>query len=272
DEESSGSSPSSPQIVARRGKFDDEEEDGDVLDSWDAAEDSEVEREKAKKAAEAKAKAEEEAKKNHKSKSQRIEERRQENMRKRMEDLDFDSDDDEDEAERKARLRREQKESDLKHAEDLFEGIGVPATRSNPKAITVADEKQPGNAIDLSAMPLFNPTTKDQFAKLREILAPLLVSNVKKAQYTIFMQEFAKDIVKELPSDQIKKIASGLTTLSNEKMREEKKPQREARSPKPQRPRPLLQVPETLRLTQLPTMTVSMSKLIEMPYKCMAKY
>ncbi|KAG9631849.1 eukaryotic translation initiation factor 3 subunit J, partial [Aureobasidium melanogenum] len=220
DEESSGSAPGSPQIIARRGKFDDEEED-DVLDSWDAAEDSEVEREKAKKAAEAKAKAEEEAKKNHKTKSQRIEERRQENMRKRMEGLDFESDE-EDDAERKARLRREQKESDLKHAEDLFEGIGVPASRSNPKAITVADEKQPGNAIDLSAMPLFNPTTKDQFAKLRETLAPLLVSNVKKAQYTLFMQEFVKDICKELPSDQIKKVSSGLTTLSNEKMREEK--------------------------------------------------
>jgi translation initiation factor 3 subunit J len=142
-------------------------------------------------------------------------------MRKRLEGLDFESDD-EDESERRARLRREQKESDLKHAEDLFDGIGVPATRSNPKAITVADAEQPGNAIDLSAMPLFNPTTKDQFTQLRDILGPLLVANVKKAQYTIFMQEFAKDIVKELPSDQIKKIASGLTTLSNEKMREEK--------------------------------------------------
>ena len=36
------------------------------------------------------------------------------------------------------------------------------------------------------------------------------------------MQEFAKQISKDLPSDQIKKIASGLTTLANEKMKEEK--------------------------------------------------
>ena len=36
------------------------------------------------------------------------------------------------------------------------------------------------------------------------------------------MQEFTKQIVNDLPSDQIKKIASGLTTLSNEKMKEEK--------------------------------------------------
>lgn len=38
----------------------------------------------------------------------------------------------------------------------------------------------------------------------------------------MFMQEFTKQIVKDLPSEQIKKIASGLTTLSNEKMKEEK--------------------------------------------------
>ena len=38
----------------------------------------------------------------------------------------------------------------------------------------------------------------------------------------MFLQEFAKDLTRELPSEQIKKIASALTTLSNEKMREEK--------------------------------------------------
>jgi hypothetical protein len=38
----------------------------------------------------------------------------------------------------------------------------------------------------------------------------------------LFLQEFVKQISKDLPSEQIKKIASGLTTLSNEKMKEEK--------------------------------------------------
>ena len=51
---------------------------------------------------------------------------------------------------------------------------------------------------------------------------PLLAANSSKAHYTLFMQEFTKQIAKELPSDQIKKIASGLTTLSNEKLKEEK--------------------------------------------------
>jgi translation initiation factor 3 subunit J len=86
----------------------------------------------------------------------------------------------------------------------------------------VTDESDPGKAVDLSALALFNPSTKDQFTKLRETLTPLIAGNSKKGQYSLFLQEFVKQISKDLPSEQIKKIASGLTTLSNEKMKEEK--------------------------------------------------
>ena len=80
--------------------------------------------------------------------------------------------------------------------------------------------------IDLSSLPLFSPNTKDQFVQLRETVAPLLAANSKKAQYVLFMQEFTKQVVKDLPSDHIKKIASSLTTLSNERMKEEKAAER----------------------------------------------
>ncbi|KFY41211.1 hypothetical protein V495_05018, partial [Pseudogymnoascus sp. VKM F-4514 (FW-929)] len=78
DEEDNSTPPSSPPsgavqavgVPTRRGKFDDEESDSDVLDSWDAAEDSEVEREKAQVAAAKKAKADAEAAANKKSKAQ----------------------------------------------------------------------------------------------------------------------------------------------------------------------------------------------------------
>ena len=143
-----------------------------------------------------------------------------ENMRqKNQEDS---SSEEEDEASKRARLRQTEQDSDLKHAEDLFGNIGINKNRSATKSVVVADASDPGNAVDLSSLALFNPNTKDQFAKLRETLVPLLASNSKKAQYTLFMQEFSKQIVKDLPSEQIKKIASGLTTLSNEKMKEEK--------------------------------------------------
>lgn len=180
-----------------------------------------MEREKEKKAAEAKAKAEAEAKANHKSKSQRIEEKRLENMRKKL-DLEESSDEEEDEASKRARLRATEQEGDLAHAEDLFGNIGISNKRGAAKPVTIQDGDDPNNAIDLSALPIFNPTTKDQFTKLRETMIPLIGQNVKKAQYTLFMQEFAKGIMKDMQSDQIKKVASAITALSNEKMKEEK--------------------------------------------------
>ncbi|KAL1595985.1 Translation initiation factor 3 subunit J component [Paraconiothyrium brasiliense] len=196
-----------------------------VLESWDAAEDSEVEREKAKKAAEAKAKAEAEAKANHKSKAQRIKERQEENMRRRMAGEE-ESEESEDEATRRARLRKSEQDADLAHAEDLFGGAGLSVGNkqrtAGSKAVTLTDESDPNNVIDLSSLKIFNPQTKDQFTKLRETLTPLIGNNSKKAQYSLFLQEFTKQIAKDLPSEQIKKIASGLTTLSNEKMKEEK--------------------------------------------------
>jgi translation initiation factor 3 subunit J len=86
----------------------------------------------------------------------------------------------------------------------------------------VLDSKDPSATIDLASLPLFDPKTKGQFETLREALIPVLTNNAKKAHYVLFLQEFTKQLAKDLPSDQIKKIASGLTALSNEKMKEEK--------------------------------------------------
>lgn len=233
DEEESDSSSSpetSPPAVAaagvRRNKFDDEEgEDSDVLEDWDDAEDSEVEREKAKKAADAKAKAEAEAAANKKSKKQRIEERRNERAAALAEESS--EDDDETEAERRERLKRAEVESDLKHAADLFGDVGLSNSTQTRKTVTAGsaipiDPKDPTKTIDLASLSLFNPQTKLQFENLRNVLVPIIGGNHKKAQYGLFMQEFAKQLTKDLQSDQIKKIASSLTALGNEKMKEEK--------------------------------------------------
>ncbi|KAH6631555.1 eukaryotic translation initiation factor 3 subunit J [Chaetomium tenue] len=224
EEEESSSAPNSPVVGAARRKFDDEEaEDSDVLESWDAAEDSEVEREKAKKAAEAKAKAEAEAVANKKSKSQRIAERQAERAQARAEADDEDSEE-ETEAQARERLRRTEKESDLRHAEDLFGSIGISSGRKATTAGSAVpiDASDPSKTVDLSALPLFKPGTKLQFEQLRSVLGPILSGSSKKAHYTLFLQEFTKQLAKDLPSDQIKKIASTLTALGNEKMKEEK--------------------------------------------------
>jgi translation initiation factor 3 subunit J len=141
-------------------------------------------------------------------------------MRRRQMEEEEESEEEEDEATRRARLRKTEQDADLAHAEDLFGSIGI--SKRGGKAITISDENDPTKSVDLSSLSIFNPNTKEQFTKLRETLVPLLTANTKKAHYTLFLQEFTKQIAKELPSDQIKKVASGLTTLSNEKMKEEK--------------------------------------------------
>ena len=119
-------------------------------------------------------------------------------------------------------MRQAELDASRAQAEELFGDLSVSNKTRAGKAITVTDESNPGNAIDLSSLSIFNPNTKDQFTKLRETLTPLIAANSKKGQYSLFLQEFTKQIAKDLPSEQIKKIASGLTTLSNEKMKEEK--------------------------------------------------
>lgn len=223
EDDSDSTPPSSPPVVAaRRGKFDDEEDDSDVLESWDAAEDSEVEREKAKKAADAKAKAEAEAKANHKTHAQRVEEKRQANLRKKLENDMEAEEDEEDEADRRKRMREEEKLADLANAEDLLGAASGNKKTAGPKPVMLREGEDPTSAIDLSSLKLFNPSTAAQFTNLKETLVPLLGNNAKKVQYSIFMQDFAKQLCKDLNSDQIKKIATGLSTMSNEKMREEK--------------------------------------------------
>jgi translation initiation factor 3 subunit J len=180
-----------------------------------------VEREKAKVAAERKAKADAEAAANKKSKADRIAEKK---AQRKAEEGSEDESSEEDEATRRERLRRTEQESDLKHAEDLFGNIGISNSRKVTTAANavVVDSKNPSSTVDLTTLPLFDPKTKIQFEKLRDTLVPVLASNSKKAHYVIFLQEFTKQLAKDLPSDQIKKIASGLTALSNEKLKEEK--------------------------------------------------
>ncbi|EXJ81417.1 translation initiation factor 3 subunit J [Capronia epimyces CBS 606.96] len=211
--------------VAPRRKFEDEEDSDDVAENWDEEDDSEVEREKAAKAAAAKAQAEAEAAAKKKTKAQRIEEHREANRRRREGQGEAESsDEDEDETTRRLRLRETEQEADLKHAQDLFAGVGLgPTTRSTTnKAVIIEDKENPGLTIDLSSLPLFRPGTKAQFDALSATLVPLLTASSSKPHYPIWVANFVKQICAELPSAEIKKAASGLTALSNEKMKEEK--------------------------------------------------
>lgn len=211
-----------------------------MVPDWEEAEDSEEEAAKAKRAAELKAKAEAEAAAAKKSKTQRIAIRQAEKAQRREEEEEETSSEEEDEAERRQRLRRTEQASDLKHAEDLFGDIGVPKQRSTAKG--VIEGAEPNSTIDLGALPFFNPTTKDQFQRLRDTLAPILAANNKKGPYALFLQDFYKQLAKDLPSEQIKKLASTMTALGNEKMKEEKAADKSGKRSKAQKTKTTLAV------------------------------
>ena len=210
-----------PVVAPVRRKFDDEEE-SDVADNWDEEPDSDVEREKAKKAVEAKAKADAIAAANKKSKAQRIEEHR-EAARLRREQEDEESSEEEDEAAKRARLKAQEKQGDLHHAQDLFGDVDLRNNKkASNKATVVADPNTAGQAIDLSTLSLFKPSTKSQFDTLSEALVPLIRASTSKPHFALWMPNFAKSVCQDMSSTDIKKVASALTALSNEKMKEEK--------------------------------------------------
>ena len=149
------------------------------------------------------------------------------NMKRRQQEEEEESEESEDEMERRQHMRRMEKEADLQNAEDLFGGIGIndnaKAKGADRKKTTIqVDPKNPASTVDLATLKLFQPATRDQFVELRETVAPLIAGNNKKAQYGTFMIEFAKMITRDMTSEQIKKVASTLSTLSNEKLKEEK--------------------------------------------------
>jgi translation initiation factor 3 subunit J len=199
-----------------------------VADNWEEEEDSETEREKAAKAAAAKAKADAAASAAKKSKSQRIEEHREEARRRRAaeeeEEEEETSSEDDDPAQKRAKALQAEKDADLKNAQDLLANVGMgPKTKSAPnKALIIEDKSNPGQAIDLSTIPLFTPSTRSQFDALSTALVPLLTASSYKPHYSLWLQDFVKKISADLPSTEIKKAASGLTALSNEKLKEEK--------------------------------------------------
>ncbi|RMD44322.1 hypothetical protein DV735_g879, partial [Chaetothyriales sp. CBS 134920] len=224
EEETSSDESVDVPVAAPRKKFNDEEDSDDVADNWDEEEDSDEERaktEKAKLEAAAKAKADAEAAKSHKTKSQRREEQIEARRRAKFA-AEYAESAEEDEATRRARLRQQEKDADLHNAADLLGSVGGVSDKRAVKPVVVADPKTQGKAIDLSSMPLFKPANKTQFEALGAALVPLLRVSATKPHYALWLPTFVKQIAQDLPSAEIKKLASAVTALSNEKMKEEK--------------------------------------------------
>ncbi|KAJ2464933.1 Nonsense-mediated mRNA decay protein 5 [Coemansia sp. RSA 2322] len=190
-----------PAVVVPKKKWDDEENDSDssIPDDWDASDSEESETEGT--SAEAKGDAATDTKPaKKKSLAERIAERQAERESKKAaggDGLDFDDIG----PSRKQREVQMQLESDMKNADDLFAGLTV-------KDVKIKD-----------ALTGLNPKTEAEFDELQAAL----VERIQKCQshrlYSQFLEKLMRDLALPLKDVDVRKFASVLTTLANEKQR-----------------------------------------------------
>lgn len=106
-------------------------------------------------------------------------------------------------------------------AQEAVGAVGVggrgKSGRGRHPVVALVNAKDLTQLIDLTTLPSFEPTMKSQSDQLRGVLVPLLTANAEKPYYSMFLQDFTCALAEVLSSDQIRLLASKLTTLSNEK-------------------------------------------------------
>ena len=125
---------------------------------------------------------------------------------------------------RRAKALQAEKDADLKNAQDLLANVGMgPKTRAAPnKALIIEDKSNQDKPSTSPRYPYLLLPRDHSSIRSTSTLVPLLTALSNKPHYSLWLQEFVKKISADLPSAEIKKAASGLTALSNEKLKEEK--------------------------------------------------
>lgn len=210
--------------------WEEEEDDAPILESWDI--DEEEEARKKKEAQEKIAKEKAELKKKE-------EEAKRKKAAKQAEMDAFDSLDPE---VRKELLKEAELNADLNNAADLFGGLGVagdnddddfdinahPRERANKlAALMAAKNKKPVLTKDtpLEEHPLFQPTNKQEFEKLRKGVATALTGLAEDSSL-LYASSLAIDLIRDLSHplsvENLRKVISTLNVVIKEKERQER--------------------------------------------------
>lgn len=203
--------------------WEDEAEDEPVMESWEVDEDEEAQK---KKALEDKKKADLKKKQDlAKTKKQSA----------KTGDKTLLNIDKVDEKTRRELLKKAELESDLNNAADLFGGLGVANDKldeltAHPKeraAAAAAANQKPAFSKDtpLELHPLFQPTNKQEFEKLRKTLAPILTGLAKDLSLLYSSNlaiDLIRDLVQPLSVESTRKVVSTLNVVQREKEKQER--------------------------------------------------
>lgn len=140
-------------------------------------------------------------------------------------DVDYDEDSVLDPRE-KARLDKERElQSDLDNAATLFGAAGlggaIPLSTIASPSLTAI---RPGSSSkELDALLSFEPRTKDDFHAFSEKIVQLITKRLQnRPLYHAFVEYHVRQLAEPLKDTEIRKAASGLTTLANEKQKEQR--------------------------------------------------
>jgi len=203
-EASDGDTPAKtqPKVVPKaktKWEGEDEEDDGPVSD-WDASSDSEEEKPAVAPKAPPKKKGTLKAK---------LAEKEAEKAERRAagEEPDYDSDEVLDPREKARRDKERELNADLNNAAELFGAAALGGTSSS----------------ELDKLISFQPRTKDDFQKLSAgIIEFLIKRHQNKPLYASFIEHHVRELALPLKDVEVRKAASGLTTLANEKQKEQR--------------------------------------------------
>jgi len=191
-----------PAVVIPKKKWEGEDEEEEVADDWDA---SSEEEEKPKPAAVAPPKK----KGTLKSKLAEKEALKAAQKGAVFDNADDEDDDDDDESVDYAEQRRIDKEreleSDLHNATDLLGAAAIGG----------------GANSELASLLAANPRSKEDFIQLSDkIISLILARHENKPSYPLFVEHHVRALAQPLRDVEVRKAASALTTLANEKQKE----------------------------------------------------
>ncbi|KAJ4477390.1 eukaryotic translation initiation factor 3 subunit J, partial [Lentinula aciculospora] len=117
----------------------------------------------------------------------------------------YDSDAVLDPREKARRLKEKELNSDLNNAADLFGAAALGGTSSK----------------ELDSLLSFQPRTKEDFVQLSAMIIELVLKrHENKPLYATFVEHHVRELAGPLKDVEVRKAASGLTTLANEKQKE----------------------------------------------------
>ncbi|KAI0696296.1 eukaryotic translation initiation factor 3 subunit J [Cerioporus squamosus] len=203
DDDVPKAAPSAPipkKPVKSKWEGEDEEDEGPVSD-WEASS-SEEEEEKPKPAAPVAP-----PKKKGTLKAKLAEKEAEKKARAAAEDVDYDEDAVLDPREKARRDKERELAADLNNAADLFGAAALGGTTSK----------------ELDWLVSAQPRTKDDFVEFSDNLIEYIIKrHQNKPLYAAFLEHHVRSLAMPLRDVEVRKVASALTALSNEKQKEQR--------------------------------------------------